>query len=151
MVTLRLVLDTLKNYFVNEQIIQSKIIEATITNGKVSAADIEQTFPVGVYFMLEGTVFNNEIYKVEASGAGYIDSSDIVEDPAVDVCIKACLIPKAVVDFVTEYSTKPIPNFKSERIGNYSYTTDKEGLEGFIINSLKPYYNGVIIWFKTFI
>jgi hypothetical protein len=145
MVTLRLVLDTLKNYFVDNRVIESKSIEAVITDGKVTAADINETFPINCYFMLEGTIFNREIYKVTGVGTDYIEAADIIADPSTDVCIKACLIPKPVLDFYTEYSTKGMPMFKSEKIGSYSYSTDKEGVEGFIINSLKPYYNGVII------
>ena len=145
MITLKTVLDTLKNYFVNNQVIESKTIEAVIINGRITATDINETFPINVYFMLEGTIFNNEVYQVTGSGANYIEAADILLDPSTDVCIKACLIPKAVLDFVTKYTTKTIPIFKSEKIGTYSYSTDKEGVEGFIINSLKAYYNGVII------
>lgn len=146
MLTLRLVLDTLNNYFVDNCIVESITAEATITAGRISIADIQETFPVNAYFIVDGTIFNGEVYKITASGTDYIDADNIVAEPTKTVTIKACLIPKAVTDLVDEYATKSIPTlYKSEKIGNYGYSTDLEGVKGFIINKLKPYYQGVSI------
>ncbi len=144
MITLKTVLDTLNNNFVDNRIIETVEEEAVIIDGRITATGVN-AIPVNAYFIIEGTIFNNEVYQVTASGTDYIEASDILADPSTDVEVKTCIIPKAVLDFVTEYAIKPIPTLKSETIGNYSYSTDKEGVKGFIINQLSAYYNGVRI------
>lgn len=142
MLSLKFILDTLKNNFTDNRIIENQnYTEAVITSGKIAADGIDTIFPIGCYINVVGSVFNNNYFKVTASGTDYIEATGIVLDPKTCITVKACLIPQEVIDF--SLIDHKIPTLDSESIGNYSYSTSTPGVEGFVKNSLSPYFKAV--------
>ncbi len=141
--SLKFLLETLNNNFVNNKVIKNKTQTATITNGRITSDGIDSMLPAGCYFLIEGSIFNHEVYKVATSGTGYVEDSTLIAETERMVTIKACLIPKAVIDFSAEEHT--IPTMKSESIGNYSYSTDNPGVQAMLHAKLGAYYQAVVI------
>ncbi|MCP4393642.1 MAG: hypothetical protein GY804_05170 [Alphaproteobacteria bacterium] len=144
MLTLKFILDTLNNDFSDNRIIKrQKYTKAVITNGKITVKGINAIFPVNCYIKVSGTVFNNNYHKITASGNDYIEATTLVADSIKKVVVKACLIPKEILDF--SLIDHKVPALQSETIGNYSYTTTTPGVEAFIKSKLAPYYQAVRI------
>lgn len=142
MLSLTFILDTLKNDFSDNRIIKTQNYkDATITANTLTANGIEEIFPVGCYVRLDGTVFNNKVFKVSASGTNFITLDGLILDPKSEVCVKACLIPQEVIDFsLVEHK---VPMLDSESIGAYSYSTSTPGVKGYVRKTLAPYYNPI--------
>ena len=146
MLSLKLVLDTLRNNFSDNRIIPFQCYsDAVITDGKITASNINEVFPVNCYVKIEGSVFNNNYFKITANGTDYIEAAELVADPINKITVKACFIPDDVINFALNTNLEDIPTKKSEKIGSYSYTNDSTGVQSFIRDSLNPYYQGVLI------
>lgn len=146
MISLKLVLDTLRNTFADNRIIPfQNYSDAVITSDTITAEGIEEIFPINCYIKIEGSVFNDNYFKVTGNGTDTITVDGLVPDIKTEFCIKACFIPDDVINFASNTSLSDIPLLKSESIGSYSYATEKEGIENYIMNSLSPYYQAVII------
>ncbi len=142
MLSLKFILDTLHNDFSDNRIIKTQYYtDAVITDNTITVKGIELIFPINCYVKLEGTVFNNNVFKVSASGTDYITLTGVVADIRKEFSVRACFIPDDVVTFSTV--DHKIPTLDSESIGAYSYSTSTPGAEGFIKSKLAPYYNAV--------
>ncbi len=143
-ITLRTILESLNNTFVDNRIIKTQsYTDAVITDKTITVSGINEIFPTNCYIQVLGSVFNNNFHKITATGSNFITSDTIVIDPRKAITVKACLIPQEILDFAALDHT--IPTLKSEKIGDYSYTTDTPGINTYIQSNLSAYYKAVVI------
>lgn len=135
------VLDYLNNYFVVSVEIGKYSFDATT---KKISGSFNETYVVGQYVGVDGSVVNSGIYQVAEVGSGYlIVNESVIDESEVSVAVWGMSIPKALLSLIGEISglqEHSIDGVASESQGDRSITyKDGGSWMGIYKSRLIPY------------